>query len=78
MSPRNGIRSKGFLNSVNRRKYFLGLVLTNLLFLAILYLLDELWMFLGILGVELCLIGFIIGSIVVVIYSADTWFEFIA
>lgn len=53
------------------------LIMVNTLFIGVLYLLDLLYLTLGIVLVELGLIGFGSGVVCAVIYSCETWFEFI-
>lgn len=55
----------------------MAFTLLNLMFIGVLFMLDVLSLSLAIVFVELVLIGF--GALVIygVIYSSDTWFEFI-
>lgn len=65
------------LQRASIRVKIMAFVALNLMFVGVLFLLDMLSLSLAIVFVELVLIGF--GALVIyaVIYSSETWFEFI-
>jgi hypothetical protein len=65
------------LQRASIRVKILAFIALNLMFVGVLFLLDVLSLSLAIVFVELVLIGF--GALVIyaVIYSSETWFEFI-
>jgi hypothetical protein len=65
------------LKRVSIKIKIMAFVALNLIFVGILFLLDVLSLSLAIVFVEMLLIGFGALLIYAVIYSSETWFEFI-